>query len=117
MYNRLMPSAEVLKSRGAAQEALHARPTEAAADQFGPRVFIRAVVEVSNYCRENCAYCGMRRDHKQLSRFRANPEQLAELILQHRPPSVTDINIQTGEDPVAVKAVVLPLIKTLRRET
>ena len=30
---------------------------------------------------------------------------------------MTDVNIQTGEDPVAVREVVLPLIETLRRET
>jgi biotin synthase len=38
-------------------------------------------------------------------------------LIQHRPASVTDVNIQTGEDPVAVREVVLPLIEILRRET
>lgn len=85
--------------------------------RFGRRAFVRAVVEVSNFCRENCEYCGMRRDNKSLSRFRGQVEQLAELIIEHRPPSVTDLNIQTGEDPVAVREVVLPLIKILQRET
>jgi biotin synthase len=75
------------------------------------------VVEVSNFCRENCTYCGMRRDNRVLNRFRAHHEQLAELLLHHRPPSVTDINIQAGEDPVAVREIVIPLIRTLRRET
>src|SRR3954447_435925 len=117
MYNLLMPSAELLKSRGAAQEALHARAAEAAAAQFGRRVFIRAVVEISNFCRENCAYCGMRRDNRSLARFRARHEQLADLLVHHCPPSVTDVNIQAGEDPVAVREVVIPLIQTLRRET
>ena len=32
--------------------------------------FVRGVVEVSNYCRENCHYCGMRRDNKSLDRAR-----------------------------------------------
>src|SRR5207249_3386686 len=79
--------------------------------------FVRAVVEVSNFCRENCTYCGMRRDNKSLERYRARHEQLAELLLHHRPASVTDLNIQAGEDPVAVREVALPLIRTLRRET
>jgi biotin synthase len=75
------------------------------------------VVEVSNFCRENCEYCGMRLDNRTLARFRAGHEKLAELLIHHRPPSVTDVNIQSGEDPVAVREVVLPLIRTLRRET
>ena len=59
----------------------------------------------------------MRRDNRVLARFRAKYEQIAELLIHHRPDSVTDVNIQTGEDPVAVREVVLPLIETLRRET
>jgi biotin synthase len=78
---------------------------------------VRAVVEVSNFCRENCAYCGMRRDNRSLARYRARAQQIAGLLIEHRPASVTDVNIQTGEDLVAVREVVLPLIEILRRET
>src|SRR5947209_7280909 len=59
----------------------------------------------------------MRRSNRGLHRFRAKHEQLAELLIHHRPSSVTDLNIQAGEDPVAVRQVVLPLVRTLRRET
>lgn len=59
----------------------------------------------------------MRRSNRTLERFRAEHDQLAELLIHHRPISITDINIQAGEDPVAVREVVLPLIQTLRRET
>jgi biotin synthase len=97
--------------------AFHERATDATRKEFGNSVFVRAVVEVSNFCRENCAYCGMRRDNRSLARYRAHAEQIAEMLIEHRPASVTDVNIQTGEDPVAVREVVLPLIETLRRET
>ena len=86
-------------------------------ETFGKKVFLRGVVEVSNFCRENCSYCGMRRDNRKLSRKRAQLDQLAELLFHHRPESITDINIQAGEDPVVVRGVVLPLIRLLRRET
>ena len=59
----------------------------------------------------------MRRDNRSLARFRAHHEQLAELLVHHCPASVTDVNIQAGEDPLAVREVVIPLIQTLRRET
>ena len=117
MTQSLMPGGELLKSRGRAQKDFHEQAAQAARKRFGNRVFVRAVVEVSNFCRENCAYCGMRRDNRNLTRFRAHHDQLAELLIHHRPASVTDVNIQAGEDPVAVREVVLPLIKTLRRET
>jgi biotin synthase len=111
------PTESELASNGAAQLVFHERAADATRERFGNKVFVRAVVEVSNFCRENCAYCGMRRDNRSLARYRAQHEQIAELLIEHRPASVTDVNIQTGEDPVAVREVVLPLIETLRRET
>jgi biotin synthase len=117
MQESFTVTAELLRSRGDAQRAFHEQAATAARAHFGKKVFVRAVVEVSNFCRENCAYCGMRRDNKDLARHRADANRLAELIIHHRPASITDINIQTGEDPVAVREVVLPLIRALKRET
>ena len=115
--NDFFPTERHLTLEGAEQSALHEQAAATARERFGQRVFVRGVVEVSNFCRENCSYCGMRRDNRALTRFRASYEQLAEQIIHHRPASVTDVNIQTGEDPVAVREVVLPLIRALRRET
>ena len=84
---------------------------------FGRRVFVRGVVEVSSHCRENCRYCAMRRDNRALRRFRLDAEELAELIIHHRPAAITDIDIQAGEDPVVVREVVLPLVRELRQRT
>ncbi len=114
---RFRPGESDLTLKGAAQAAWHEQAAALARERFGQRVFVRAVVEVSNFCRENCAYCGMRRDDRSLHRFRAQHEQLAEMLIHHRPASVTDVNIQAGEDPVAVREVAIPLLQTLRRET
>jgi biotin synthase len=110
-------TATTLHCRGAGQAALHDQANRVREAFFGREVFIRGVVEVSNYCRENCAYCGMRRDNRDLKRYRLKADELAELLIHHRPPSVRDINIQAGEDPVAVREVVIPLIRELRRST
>src|SRR5215471_17936027 len=111
------PTLELLHAKGDAQTIFHQQAVSVTRSRFGRAVFVRAVVEISNYCREDCVYCGMRRSNRGLHRFRANFEQLAELLIHHRPSSVTDVNIQAGEDPVAVRQVALPLIETLRRET
>lgn len=84
---------------------------------FGRRVFVRGVVEVSSFCRQNCHYCGMRRDNGMLARYRLAADELAELIIHQRPAAITDIDIQAGEDPVAVRETVLPLVRELRRRT
>jgi biotin synthase len=106
-----------LNALGPRQTALQETAAEVTRARFGRNIFVRAVVEVSNFCRENCSYCGMRRDNRPLHRYRARQEQIADLLLRHLPASVTDVNIQSGEDPVVVREVVLPLIATLQRET
>src|SRR5213075_1966636 len=112
-----MPTAAELHSRGSAQVEVHNKAASLTRDRFGNHVFVRGVVEISNYCRENCAYCGMRRSNRQLKRYRATLEQLAELLIEHRPETVTDVNIQAGEDPVAVRDIALPLIRIIRDKT
>jgi biotin synthase len=111
------PTPELLHSRGEEQTAFHEQAANITRERFGEHVFVRAVVEISNYCRENCSYCGMRRSNRGLKRFRARHEQLARLLIEARPPSVTDVNIQAGEDPVAVREVALPLIRSLKQNT
>jgi biotin synthase len=111
------PGPSDLAATGREQQRLHEVARQATDGFFGRKVFVRAVVEVSNFCRQNCGYCGMRRENRSLGRFRADPNELAELLIERRPESVRDVNIQAGEDPVAVRQVVLPLVRTLRRET
>jgi len=108
-----LPAARWLDLRGPAQDAFHAQAAARRDQVHGRRVFLRAVVELSNYCRQNCDYCGMRRGNKSLPRFRAERDTLRRLLFDHLPASVTDINIQTGEDPVAVREIVLPLLAEL----
>src|SRR5437879_11591476 len=78
MKQSALPAARLLHSRGEAQAAFHERAANAARSRFGQTVFVRAVVEISNFCRENCLYCGMRRSNRALKRFRAKHEQLAD---------------------------------------
>src|SRR5580698_1535720 len=106
-----------LNDTNGTHKAYHARAAAIRDNVFGRNVFVRGVVEVSNYCRQNCHYCAMRRDNRDLARYRLVADELADLIIHHRPASITDIDIQAGEDPVAVREVVLPLVRELRRHT
>jgi biotin synthase len=117
MSMAFFPGLDELTAAGAKQEQLHEQAAAVTRQQFGKKVFVRAVVEISNFCRENCQYCGMRRDNRDLRRYRFKVEELADLIINHRPSSVTDINLQSGEDPVAVREIAIPLIKLIRQKT
>ena len=43
---------------------------------FGRGVYVRALVEITNRCRNNCLYCGIRCDNRALEHSRADPRLL-----------------------------------------
>jgi len=106
-----------LLARGSAQTELLERARVTRDATRGNHIFVRAVVEVSNFCRQDCSYCGMRRSNRDLSRFRLERDLLRRIIFEEMPDSVTDINFQGGEDPVAVREVVLPLMAEVASKT
>jgi biotin synthase len=117
MSMAFFPGLADLNATGAQQQQLHEHAAAVARRNFGKKVFVRAVVELSNFCRENCHYCGMRRENHDLRRYRFKVDELADLLIHHRPSTITDINLQAGEDPVAVREVAIPLIKLIRQQT
>ena len=108
---------EMLRMRGMDQSSLLEQAEALTRAEFGSQVFVRGVVEISNFCRQNCHYCGMRRSRADLERYRIPLDVLCETLINRRPAYVTDINLQAGEDPKAVREIVLPLLKELRKHT
>jgi len=106
-----------LDASGPEQELLHRRAADVRDSVFGKTVFVRAVVEISNFCRENCGYCAMRRDNRGLNRYRLSAGEIFDELMGSLPECVTDINIQAGEDPVAVREIAIPLLEQLKSET
>jgi len=45
---------------------------------FGKKIYIRGLIEISNYCKNNCFYCGIRRDNKSICRYRLSKEEILE---------------------------------------
>ena len=43
---------------------------------YGKDVYIRGLIEFTNYCRNNCYYCGIRRDNPHAQRYRLTAEQI-----------------------------------------
>ena len=54
--------------------SLRARNT--ANQTFGNKIYIRGLIEFTNYCHNNCNYCGIRRDNKDITRYRLNKEDI-----------------------------------------
>ena len=55
---------------------LQERARAVARARFGTGIFVRGLIEVSNYCRNNCYYCGIRSGNASVRRYRLNEESI-----------------------------------------
>ena len=49
---------------------------EEAQKVFGNRIYVRGLIEFSNYCRNDCLYCGIRRSNAKADRYRLTKEEI-----------------------------------------
>ena len=100
------------------EDFLYARQkaSDSARKTFDSKVYIRALIEFSNYCRNNCLYCGIRRDNRNVTRYRLSPEQIIESCRQARSLAIKTFVLQSGEDLFYTDSIMCSLIKDIKKE-
>ena len=68
------------------------------AENFGNRVFVRGLIEISNYCKQNCFYCGIRKDNKAILRYRLTKSQILSCCETGYQLGLRTFVLQGGED-------------------
>ncbi len=87
---------DALSFDGADQQRLF----DAAKERKPNEVYIRSVIELSNHCRQHCAYCGMRAENRLLERFRIAGSDLSQLVSASiNIPEISFVHFSFGEDP------------------
>lgn len=65
---------------------------------YGKDVYIRGLIEFTNYCRNNCYYCGIRRDNKKAERYRLTKEDILACCADGYRLGFRTFVLQGGED-------------------
>lgn len=65
----------------------------------GDEVHLRGLIEISNYCKQNCLYCGLRRDNKKIKRYRLKEDEVIKFAKNSANMGYKTIVLQSGEDP------------------
>lgn len=65
---------------------------------YGKDVYIRGLIEFTNYCKNNCIYCGIRRDNTNAQRYRLSKEQIMECCETGYELGFRTFVLQGGED-------------------
>lgn len=79
-------------------QRLYSKADEIRKIYCGDEVHLRGVIEFSNFCDENCMYCGLREDNFSLSRYRMTPEEIIETAKEISNSGIKTIVLQSGED-------------------
>ncbi|MCR5030378.1 MAG: [FeFe] hydrogenase H-cluster radical SAM maturase HydE [Selenomonadaceae bacterium] len=82
----------------AAEEAMAAAADRVRRAFVGDEVHLRGLIEFSSYCRQNCMYCGLRRDNEKAQRYRLTPEEIVALAEKAKAAGYPTVVMQSGED-------------------
>ena len=65
---------------------------------IGPQVELRGLIEFSNICKQNCLYCGLRRDNHHVERYRLDEATILDLGRDAAELGYKTLVLQSGED-------------------
>lgn len=80
------------------ENILYKRADKIRHENVGDEVHLRGLIEFSNICRNNCMYCGIRKDNPLLKRYRMSEEELVETARRAAEMGFKTIVMQSGED-------------------
>lgn len=79
-------------------EELYKEARETAKATFSNKIYIRALIEFSNFCKEGCYYCGINRNKTSVKRFRLSKEEIYSAAETAYEAGFRTFVLQGGED-------------------
>lgn len=105
----------LLDNRNAdAQKLLREKATQARKEIYGNSVYIRGLIEISNVCKNNCFYCGIRAENSDCQRYRLTPQEILECCEQGYEIGFRTFVLQGGEDFFYTDDLLCGLIKQIK---
>lgn len=79
-------------------ELLFSAARKTAVHNFSNHIYLRGLIEFSNYCRNDCYYCGIRCSNRNASRYRLSPQQILSCCAEGYQLGLRTFVLQGGED-------------------
>lgn len=83
---------------------------------YGKDVYARGLIEFTNYCKNDCYYCGIRKSNKNTCRYRLTMEEIMECCRIGYDLGFRTFVLQGGEDPEYSDEKIIELIVAIKRD-
>jgi biotin synthase len=81
---------------------------------FGTEVQLRGLVEITNYCKNNCYYCGIRKDNAHIERYRLTKDIITECCKKGYASGLRTFVLQGGEDSCFTDSRICEIIASIK---
>lgn len=81
---------------------------------YGKDIYMRGLIEISSYCKNDCYYCGLRRSNKNADRYRLKKEQILDCCKQGYDLGFRTFVLQGGEDMYFTDEIVTDIVKSIK---
>ena len=93
---------------------LFARAVAVRRKVYGNDIYIRGLIELTNYCKNDCLYCGIRRSNKNAERYRLTKEQVLDCCQTGYELGFRTFVLQGGEDDYFTDDRLCDMISTIK---
>lgn len=85
-----------------------------AVEHYGNGIFLRGLIEISNYCKNDCLYCGIRRSNRNAQRYRLSKDEILECCREGYALGFRTFVLQSGEDEYYTDGIMTEIIAAIR---
>lgn len=96
------------------QETLMQTADAVRRDNYDTDVYIRGLIEISNYCTNNCHYCGIRAGNEAVTRYRLSPEEILDCCRIGYKLGFRTFVLQGGEDAFFTDELICQLVRDIK---
>jgi len=97
-------------------ESLFAQARKVREEHYGKSVYIRGLIEFTNYCKNDCYYCGIRCSNSKLERYRLSLQEILNCCRTGDKLGIKTFVLQGGEDPWYSGERIAQIITAIRSE-
>jgi len=83
---------------------------------YGNEVFLRGLIEISNYCKNDCYYCGIRRSNRDCERYRLQKNEILECCAEGYELGLRTFVLQGGEDIYYTDEVMSDIVSSIKEK-